>query len=122
MKATRLLVLLAAALALSGCGSLNLNPFDQPPYWVKVEDFTPTKIVVVDVERLYVPGLDGPCALTERDKASGECRITFSRHCAIDRQKIVAHEKRHCSGWDHPNHRLQLPDTGLLPLPQVLFR
>lgn len=88
-----------ALLLLSGCAA-------SPPYWVHAD---PDWKAVETVEHyLDVTGQSSSIqAWTFRDKSTSVCHIFIGRYVA-NRECVLAHEKRHCEGWDHPNYKLNM--------------
>lgn len=84
------------AICLSGCAA----------YWQPVPGWEwngQLQVEVVDYEIYATPGDWG--AHAERNK-DGSCTVTILRSALIEREKILAHEKMHCAGFDHPDYKI----------------
>ena len=80
---------------LSGCATQT--------YWERVAD--PAKEVIVHTVSVSPwPNVQG---WTVRDEKTGVCHILLVENTA-NRGCVLAHERKHCEGWDHPNHRYNL--------------
>jgi len=75
------------------------------PYWVRTTEFGPKEVHIHDIG--VSPWGASVQGWTVRDPVTGICHIfvTSSTH---DRDCVVAHERRHCLGWDHPSYRYNL--------------
>ena len=82
---------LAACLAASGCAST--------PYWVQThEPLRPLPEIVVSASH-WGPGVQGWIV---RDLKAGTCQPFIV--AGVDRECVLAHELRHCAGFDHPGY------------------
>jgi hypothetical protein len=87
---------IVVALLLAGCAS--------PPYWVKGHEGLPREhIRTVDVvmSSWDSPGLGG---YVIRDFETGTCHIMLKS--GVNRDCVLAHERKHCAGYDHPDYRV----------------
>lgn len=90
------------AAMLSGCAS--------DPYWVRTVDFTPNEIVIRSAGHSFSGGFnnaDNVEGYSVRNMPPGACTI-FIRDSVSNRECVIAHETKHCNGWDHPNYRVNL--------------
>jgi hypothetical protein len=90
---------IAAVLLLSGCAT-------QPDYWepTQEKDWTwkDTKVVVLD-QNPYANSANG---WVHRNPKTGLCTVFILRRA--DYQCVLAHELKHCAGWDHPKYPTNL--------------
>lgn len=77
------------------------------PYWVKTWEGSKDapEIFVVDKH----PYGDEVKGWTMCDKDKRACQIILLRNA--DREYTEAHERKHASGWDHPNYPRHLSPT-----------
>ena len=86
-------------------------PMDQgtgsKPYWVKTWEGAKEEpqIVVLD-KSPYGEGVKG-WTICDKDKRA--CHIILLRNA--DRESTEAHERKHVSGWDHPDYPRHLSPT-----------
>jgi hypothetical protein len=91
-------VLIALSVALAGCAS--------PPYWVKQhEPMTALPIITVSASP-WGPSIRG---WVIRDPKTKTCQpIIVQGAC----EAVVAHELKHCAGYDHPDYRIAFTCPG----------
>lgn len=92
----RVLPLVAAFIALSGCAS--------DTYWERTWDGALEAPEIVTVSRS--PWGQHVQGWTVCDKAARRCTVVLVD--GVDRDCVLRHELRHVAGWDHPRHRASL--------------
>ena len=85
-----------ALVFLAGCA--------QQPYWEQTDPNWVSKDVQIQaVDILPWPEVKGWAI---RDQKTGICHVLI--RTGVDRECVLAHEMKHCEGWDHPQYRYNL--------------
>lgn len=89
---------------------LTLGGCAQTPYWERHPTWKLTGEVqthyVDQVPWKYHPGIEGWAVRN----ADGSCDI-YVKRSAENIDCVLAHERKHCEGWDHPKYRINLACT-----------
>jgi hypothetical protein len=79
-----------------------------PGFWQRSEEYKPTSIEVYETDHMgaWCPEFPFARGCTSRDYSAGTCAIFLTKNQAEDmKATTLEHEKCHCLGFDHFNHR-----------------
>jgi len=93
-------VVLALAVALTGCASV-----ETPDYWEPTKEvgyWKETRIVQLG-SNPYSEEVHG-WTIRDPNPETGVCWIILTPSAIGRRDCVIKHELRHCAGWDHPKY------------------